>query len=82
MADSHWKGMCLARRREAAGDGLPGDEQIIRPDETVTIETAQSVGAIWLNRCTMPGRWRSTPMQVSVSSKWVMAAYRFLTGGN
>ena len=33
----------------------------------------QSVGATWLNRCTMPGRCRSTPMQVSVSSKWVMA---------
>jgi hypothetical protein len=49
---------------------------------TVIIETAQSVGATWLNRCTMPGRWRSAPMQVSVSSKWVMAAYKFLTGGN
>jgi hypothetical protein len=32
MADSHWKGMCLAGEREAAGDCLSGDEQIIRPD--------------------------------------------------
>ena len=41
-----------------------------------------AVGAIWLNRCTMPGRCRSTPMQMSVSSRWVMAAYRFFTGGS
>ena len=37
---------------------------------------------IWLSRGTMPGRCRSTPIQVSVSSKCVMAAYRLLTAGN
>jgi hypothetical protein len=35
------------------------------------------------HRCTIPGRCRSTGMEVSVSSKWVMAAgYRFFMGGS
>jgi len=40
----------------------------------IGIGDAQSVGATWFSRCTMPGRWRSTPMQVSVSRRWVTAA--------
>ena len=78
--------MMAETNRSTFRRSLAGSRALFTPQnnsETVTIDTAQSVGAIWLNRCTMPGRWRSTPMQVSLSSRWVTAAgYNGFTGGS